>query len=137
MVIHGNHTRNVQITKSGHPCKKLICKTFAQPWILPSQTHTRIMATCMETHFIHIGSERFVIGYVGQEHADHLMSALKMYYENIRTYWEGELYCVIKIKWNYTKRYVDILMPRYKKKALHQFVHKKPKKPQHQPYQMP
>ena len=29
------------------------------PWILTSQTHTKIMATCTETHFIHIVSGRF------------------------------------------------------------------------------
>ena len=33
----------------------------------------------------------FVIGYVGRENADHMMSALKMYYENITTDWEGKL----------------------------------------------
>ena len=45
----------------------------------------------------------FVIGYVGWEHADNLMSALKMQYEKITTYWEWELYCVITMKWDYTK----------------------------------
>ena len=29
--------------------------------------------------------DNFVIGYVGQEHADHMMSALKIYYEKITT----------------------------------------------------
>ena len=40
----------------------------------------------------------FGIGYVGCEHADHLMSALKMYYEYITKYWEGKLYCGITMK---------------------------------------
>ena len=31
----------------------------------------------------------FVIDYVGREHAYHLMSALKIYYKNITTDWEG------------------------------------------------
>ena len=53
--------------------------------------------------------DNFGFGYVGQEHADHLMNALKMYYENIITKWEGKLYCGIKIKWDYTKRYVEII----------------------------
>ena len=30
--------------------------------------------------------ENFGIGYVGREHADNLMSALEIYYENITTY---------------------------------------------------
>ena len=42
----------------------------------------------------------FGMGYVGQEHADQLTSALKMYYENNTTDWEGRLYCGITMKWN-------------------------------------
>ena len=57
----------------------------------------------------------FVIGYVGRKHADHHMSALKMYYEKIITDWEGKLYCGITMKWYYTKSYLDISMPRYEK----------------------
>ena len=49
-----------------------------------------------------------VIEYVGREHADHLMSALKMCYEKITTYWEGMLYYGIKMKCNHTKSYADI-----------------------------
>ena len=54
---------------------------FKQPCILPSQTNTSIVAACLETYFICIGSGQFSIGYVVREHADHLISALKMYYE--------------------------------------------------------
>ena len=57
----------------------------------------------------------FEIVYVGQEHIDHLMSALKIYYENITTDWEGDLYCGITMKLYYTKQYVDISMPQYLK----------------------
>ena len=57
----------------------------------------------------------FGISYVGPEHADHLMSALEMYYKKITTYLEGKLYCGITMKWDYTKLYVDISMPRYVK----------------------
>ena len=27
--------------------------------------------------------------------------------------WKGELYCIISLKWNYEKGYVDIAMPNY------------------------
>ena len=59
MDIHGNHRSNVRITTSGYPRKQLTRTMFAQLCILPSQTHTRIMATCVETYLIHIGSGRF------------------------------------------------------------------------------
>ena len=45
----------------------------------------------------------FGIGYVGRDHPDHLMSALKMYDKKITTYWQGKLYCSITIKWDYKK----------------------------------
>ena len=42
--------------------------------------------------------EYFGIFNVGREHADHLMSALKVYDEKITTDWEGKLYCGITMK---------------------------------------
>ena len=47
--------------------------------------------------------DNFGIGYVGIDHADHIMSALKICYNNITMYWEGKLYCGITMKFNYTK----------------------------------
>ena len=47
--------------------------------------------------------DNFVIGYFGQEHVDHMMSALKKYYEKSTADWEGKLQCGITMKWNYTK----------------------------------
>ena len=57
-----------------------------------------------------------------------------MYYERITTYWEGLVYCVITMKLNYAKWYVDISMLGYVKDALHQFNHVKQKNPHCQPY---
>ena len=81
--------------------------------------------------------DNFLIGYVRREHADHLMSDLKIHYEIITTYWEGLVYCVITMKWNYYKWYVNILMPGYAKDALHPFNHVKPKNRKYQPYPSP
>ena len=78
--------------------------------------------------------EDFGISYIGCEHTNHLMSALKMYYGKITTDWEGKLYCGITMKWDYTNIYVDISMPGYVKEPLHQFDHKQQKNTQHQPY---
>ena len=78
--------------------------------------------------------DNYGIGYVGLKHSNHIMIALKIYDENITTDWEGKICCGITMKYNYTKRYVDISMTGYVKKVLHQFDHKTPNKPQHQPY---
>ena len=100
MYLHGNHTSNVLTTTIMHPFKQLTRTAFKQPWILSSQTNTRIMAACVETYLICIVSGRFGVGCVERERTYHLMDALKMYYENITTDWEGKLYCGIKMKWD-------------------------------------
>ena len=76
----------------------------------------------------------FGVKYVGKEHADHLVSALKEDYE-LETDWEGTKYCGITIDWDYKKREVHISMPGYVKKALKQFQHPPPTTKQHAPFQ--
>jgi hypothetical protein len=43
-------------------------------------------------------------------------------------------YCGLAIKWNYTKRYVDISMPGYVSSTLERLQHSKPLRPQHAPH---
>ena len=81
MDIHGNYKRNVWTTSIGNSCRQLTQTMFNQPWILPSQTNTRIMATLGIPISFTLVVDYFGIGYVGREHADNLMSALIMYYE--------------------------------------------------------
>ena len=42
----------------------------------------------------------FGVKYVGKEHADHLVNALKNKYQ-ISNDWQGALYCGISLNWNY------------------------------------
>ena len=72
--------------------------------------------------------------YVGKEHADHLVAALKEDYE-VETDWEGTKYCGITIDWDYKKREVHISMPGYVNKACIRFKHEKPTRKQDQPHQ--
>ena len=44
--------------------------------------------------------EDFGIKYVGREHVDHLIGVLKQQYK-LAEDWKGELYCRIKLKWDY------------------------------------
>jgi len=76
----------------------------------------------------------FGIKYVGKEHADHLISALRKDYSKVEVDWTGGLYCGIKLEWNYQERWVDSWMPDYVQKKLTQYNHPKPKRPQHCPY---
>ena len=74
----------------------------------------------------------FGIKYIGKEHADHLLNALKEHY-TLDIDWEGKLYCGISLNWDYQKHTVDISMPGYSKKLLHCFQHEC-SKPQHSPF---
>jgi hypothetical protein len=75
----------------------------------------------------------FGVKYVGKEHIDHLNWCIKQKYEftEDRT---GDLYCGIKLNWDYHARMLDILMPGYIKKVLQKYKHCMPAKPQHCPY---
>ncbi|KAL7484760.1 hypothetical protein ACHAW6_010382 [Cyclotella cf. meneghiniana] len=76
--------------------------------------------------------DNFGIKYVGKEHANHLLNALKEHY-TLDIDWAGKLYCGISLQWNYDKKTVNIPMPGYIKKLLQQFQNEC-KKPQYSPY---
>ena len=71
----------------------------------------------------------FGIKYVGKQHAEHLLSVLKEFYD-VEEDWNGEIYCGITLDWHYNKGYVDIPMPNYVHKQLIKYKWAKPKRPQ-------
>ncbi len=75
----------------------------------------------------------FGVKYIGKEHVNHLIKCLREKYE-LTEDWTGNLYCRIKLLWDYTARTLDISMPGYIKKLLHKYKHKMAKKLQHCPY---
>ena len=75
----------------------------------------------------------FGVEYVGKEHADHLISALRTHY-TVSIDWEGTLYCGMKLKWDYINRTVDISMPQYIQEVLTKFKHPPPNKPENAPH---
>ena len=60
MDIHGNNTGNVWTPTSGNYRETITLTTPREPQVLQSKTYARIMATCMETHIIHIGGRQFL-----------------------------------------------------------------------------
>jgi hypothetical protein len=67
----------------------------------------------------------FGIQYVGREHADHLLNALRDLY-TVTVDWAGTKYLGLNLAWDYNARTVDISMPSYIPDALHRFQHHKP-----------
>lgn len=76
----------------------------------------------------------FGVGYVGKEHANHLVSVLSSRY-TMSADWEGKLYCGITLEWDYVNRTVDLSMPDYVAKALQRFEHSFPKGNEDSPHQ--
>ena len=48
--------------------------------------------------------------------------------------WDGDLYCGIKLHWNYTAHTLDISMPRYMHQQLLKYKHVVSSHPKHCPY---
>ena len=64
----------------------------------------------------------FGVKYVGKEHADLFIDALKEHY-TVAEDWEGTKYGGITLDWDYKKRQVHLSMPGYVNEALTQFQH--------------
>ncbi len=79
--------------------------------------------------------DNFGVKYVGKEHADHMIQCIKKMYECTED-WTGDLYCGIKLNWDYNARMLDISMPGYIIKLLQKYKHHIPPKPQRCPYSL-
>ncbi len=75
----------------------------------------------------------FGVKYVNKEDVNHLIKCLKDKY-GLTKDWDGNLYCGIKLNWNYDDHTLDILMPGDIIKQLQKYKHATPTKPQHSPY---
>jgi hypothetical protein len=75
----------------------------------------------------------FGVKYVGKEHADHLIKCIGEKYKLVED-WTGDLYCGIKLNWDYRKRTLDISMPGYVQRQLEKYKHAVSLRPQHCPY---
>jgi hypothetical protein len=75
----------------------------------------------------------FAVKHVGKEHADHLLAALSEHYE-VSADWEWDLFCGIKLDWDYENQTIDLSMPGYVKDILHKYQQRKPKHPQNALY---
>ena len=76
----------------------------------------------------------FGVKYVGKQHVERLFHCLKKNNAQVSEDWEGKLYCVITLEWNYNERWVDISIPGYIKLLRQRYEHLSLKKMQHSPY---
>ena len=78
--------------------------------------------------------DNFGMKYKNKRDAQDLINALESNYEAVSVDWDGELFCGIKLEWDYQHQTVDLSMPGYITKILQRFLHPKPKEPEHQPH---
>jgi hypothetical protein len=69
--------------------------------------------------------DNFGMKYTWQEDIDHLIECIKKKYELTKD-WDGDLYCGIRLKWDYKARTLDISMPGYILKQLQKYKHASP-----------
>jgi hypothetical protein len=84
--------------------------------------------------WFNLAVDDFGIKYIGDEHLQHLYDSLCTETYDIVEDRIGDLYCGIKLQWNYAKRYVDLSMPQYVMMQLTRYAHPEPLKPQHCPF---
>jgi hypothetical protein len=75
----------------------------------------------------------FGVKYEKKEDAEHLIASIKATYKLTKD-WTGNLYCGITLDWDYANRTVDISMPGYIRKKLHEYNHVFPGRLQACPY---
>jgi hypothetical protein len=80
--------------------------------------------------------DNFGVKYVKQNNVDHLIRCIKETYK-VTEDWSGDLYCGIKLDWDYNARTLDISMLGYIKKLLLKYTHCIPTWPQYCPYSPP
>ena len=74
----------------------------------------------------------FGVKYTNKADAEHLEGVLKQNYP-VKSDWKGEKYIGIDLDWDYLARKLVTTMKGYVKKALHQFQHEAPSKPEDSP----
>jgi hypothetical protein len=75
----------------------------------------------------------FGIRYTNKKDVDDLIAVINQEYKCSQD-WSGTRYIGLTLKWDYTKRFVDVSMPGYIERALQRFVHPPPSKPEHAPH---
>ena len=89
-------------------------KTTHTPGLWKHKTRPIIFTLCVDD---------FGVQYVGQEHANHLITTLKNHFESLTVDWKGEKYFGLNINRDYINRTCDISMKGYVLQHLEKLNH--------------
>ena len=122
----------------GLPQAESISQQLLDKWLNAKGYYQRKITPGLWTHKWRLISfalcvDAFGVKYVGQEHAEHLLTKINEHYDTSHE-WEGERNIGLTIDWDYPQHMVHISMPNYCKKSRKQIQHEIQKKWQDQPY---
>lgn len=98
--LYENQKGHLLLTTSGNSCKQNFEEKTKTSRLLRSPQNTWPLQTYHQTNPFTLVVDDFGVKYVGVEHALHLLKILKQYYK-VSEDWEGNLYCVVSLEWNY------------------------------------
>jgi hypothetical protein len=129
----GNATGSVGSPKAGILANKLLRKRLAPHGYYECKQTPGLWKYTSRPILFTLVVDNFGVKYTNQGEVDHLIGSLKKDYE-LTEDWDGNIYCGIKLKWDYNARTLDILMPGYIIKQLQKYKHASPPWPQHCSY---
>jgi hypothetical protein len=121
------------LPQAGILANKLLCKQLAPHGYYKCKQMPGLWKHATRPIMFTLVVDDFGIKYINKEDVNHVIHCLKKKYKLTKD-WDGNLYCGIKLNWNYDDRTPDILMPGYIIKQLQKYKHAIPAKPQHYTY---
>ena len=116
------------LAQAGILANKLLCQRLLPHGYFDCNNTPGLWKHSMRLILFTLVVNNFGVKYVGKEHANHLISCIKKKYELTKD-WTSDLYCGIKLKWDYNACTIDLSMPGYIKKVQQKYKIACPRSP--------
>jgi hypothetical protein len=100
------------LPQAGILANKFLCRRLAPHGYYKSKQTPRLWKHETQPILFFLVVDNFGVKHVNKDNVDHLIKCLKHMYKLTKD-WDGDLYCGIKLKWNYDDQTLDISMPGY------------------------
>jgi hypothetical protein len=122
-----------RLPQAGILANKLLCKRLAPKGYYQCKQTPGLWGHATHPISFTLVVDDFGVKYTNKANVDHLIKCLKENYDLTQD-WDGDLYCGIKLKWDYEAQTLEISMPGYILKQLQIYKHDTATRPQHCPY---
>ncbi len=113
----GNEESSMGIASGRHTSKQTPKKKACTVWILQKHNTPGLWLQDTWPILFTLVVDNIRVKYVNSDNVQHLIVSIKKNYSLTKD-WTGDLYCGIKLEWDYVNRTVDTLMPGYVKTKL-------------------